>query len=342
MKKELATTLCLVVSVSLLLCSCGINNTPNAGTLTTGGDALTTTQGDTPSTIPTDVEHPVDTESSTPDNERIEPTEDKVTEPTQEPTQDSDDTTKAPTTTTTEAPTTTTKAPTTTQAHKHSYTAKVTKAATCTTEGVKTFTCSGCSDQYTEAIAKKTHEKDNGTVTKAATCTATGTKAYKCSVCKTSMGTESIPKSSHKWGGWTTIKAATVLEQGTTQRSCSKCSASESKAIAKLKGTYENADITSRLQKNKVNILPVKVTYNADGTLTVKACFFNNTDHTEYNYSVLTMFVYDNNDTLIAKANFDTASQRFTIGAGQCVYHTYTFPIDCVFTYTPDMSNIYL
>lgn len=35
--------------------------------------------------------------------------------------------------------------------HKHSYTSKVTKAATCGTAGVKTYTCS-CGDSYTESI----------------------------------------------------------------------------------------------------------------------------------------------------------------------------------------------
>lgn len=38
-----------------------------------------------------------------------------------------------------------------TPAHKHSYTAKVTKAATCGTAGVKTYTCA-CGDSYTESI----------------------------------------------------------------------------------------------------------------------------------------------------------------------------------------------
>lgn len=36
-------------------------------------------------------------------------------------------------------------------AHKHSYTSKVTKAATCSTAGVRTYTCS-CGDSYTESI----------------------------------------------------------------------------------------------------------------------------------------------------------------------------------------------
>ncbi len=37
--------------------------------------------------------------------------------------------------------------------HTHKYTGKVTKAATCSAEGVKTFTCS-CGSSYTESISK--------------------------------------------------------------------------------------------------------------------------------------------------------------------------------------------
>ncbi|MBR4513789.1 MAG: GBS Bsp-like repeat-containing protein [Lachnospiraceae bacterium] len=68
------------------------------------------------------------------------------------------------------------------EAHKHSYTSKVTKEATCTEEGVKTFTCT-CGDSYTEAIQAKGHTV---VVDKAvaATTEKTGlTEGSHCSVC---------------------------------------------------------------------------------------------------------------------------------------------------------------
>ncbi|MGN0623108.1 MAG: leucine-rich repeat domain-containing protein, partial [Oscillospiraceae bacterium] len=40
--------------------------------------------------------------------------------------------------------------------HTHSYTSKITKAATCTATGVRTYTCS-CGDTYTQTIAKTAH-----------------------------------------------------------------------------------------------------------------------------------------------------------------------------------------
>ena len=60
---------------------------------------------------------------------------------------------------------------------EHNYTSKVTTEATCTKDGVKTFTCSICKDSYTESIAAG-HKWSN------ATCTAAKT----CSVCKLTEG----------------------------------------------------------------------------------------------------------------------------------------------------------
>ncbi len=47
----------------------------------------------------------------------------------------------------------------------HSYTATVTTAPGCTTAGVRTYTCSRCSDSYTESIAATGHTYSGGTCT---------------------------------------------------------------------------------------------------------------------------------------------------------------------------------
>ncbi|MBR3554017.1 MAG: hypothetical protein IKN72_11630 [Clostridia bacterium] len=110
--------------------------------------------------------------------------------------------------------------------HTHSYTSKVTTAATCTTAGVRTYTCS-CGASYSETITalghsygawtklndtqhqrvcsrnsshveKANHTWNAGTVTKAATCTSTGIRTYTCSVCGgTKTETISINASNH-------------------------------------------------------------------------------------------------------------------------------------------------
>ena len=64
--------------------------------------------------------------------------------------------------------------------HTHSYTSKVTTAATCTKEGVKTFTCS-CGDTYTEKIAKTAHKYTTKVI--APTYDAQGYTLHTCSVC---------------------------------------------------------------------------------------------------------------------------------------------------------------
>ena len=77
------------------------------------------------------------------------------------------------------------------EAHEHSYTAVVT-APTCTEKGYTTHTCScGHSyvDTYTDALG---HAWDSGKVTKPATATETGVKTYTCTRCSATK-TETIP-----------------------------------------------------------------------------------------------------------------------------------------------------
>ena len=48
---------------------------------------------------------------------------------------------------------------------EHSYTSKVTKQPTCTEEGVRTYTCSGCGNSYTGSIPMTAHNYVNGVCT---------------------------------------------------------------------------------------------------------------------------------------------------------------------------------
>ena len=76
--------------------------------------------------------------------------------------------------------------------HAHSYTTQVTKVATCTETGIRTFQCSGCSDSYTEDIPALQHS----TVTDAAvapTCTVAGlTEGSHCATCGTVLKAQDI------------------------------------------------------------------------------------------------------------------------------------------------------
>ena len=65
---------------------------------------------------------------------------------------------------------------------KHSYTSKVTKQPTCTTEGVRTYTCSCGKSTYTEKIDALGHSYKVKSEVKA-TCTKGGSVTYECSRC---------------------------------------------------------------------------------------------------------------------------------------------------------------
>lgn len=75
---------------------------------------------------------------------------------------------------------------------------KVTSAATCTTAGTTTYTCSDCGKTKTESIAATSHKWGSGNVTSAATCTKAGTTTYTCSDCGETK-TESIAMTSHSY-----------------------------------------------------------------------------------------------------------------------------------------------
>ncbi|MCD7822974.1 MAG: carbohydrate-binding domain-containing protein, partial [Oscillospiraceae bacterium] len=65
-------------------------------------------------------------------------------------------------------------------AHTHSYTSAVTTAATCTENGVMTYTCS-CGDSYTEVIPATGHDYES--VVTAPTCTEGGYTTFTCTGC---------------------------------------------------------------------------------------------------------------------------------------------------------------
>jgi len=179
--------------------------------------------------------------------------------------------------------------------HSHSYTSIITKAATCTTDGVRTYTCSGCSYSYTEKINKTGHNwtvatctapktcstcgtKDGSVpghsytskVTTAATCTTDGVRTYTCSKCSHSY-TEKIDKTGHSWTTATcTLKktcstcgitegsalghsysskitnVATCTTNGTKTYTCSRCSDSYAETITATGHNWMEATCTSK------------------------------------------------------------------------------------------------
>ncbi len=114
------------------------------------------------------------------------------------------------------------KAQTTIAALGHSWDGgKVTKAATCTTAGTKTYTCTRCKKTRTETIAATGHKEVKDAAV-AATCETTGkTEGSHCSVCGTVLKAQTTTAAlGHDYGEWKTIKAATYTEPGQAERVC--------------------------------------------------------------------------------------------------------------------------
>ncbi len=110
----------------------------------------------------------------------------------------------------------------------------ITKEATETEEGVKTYTCKTCGETKTEAIPAKSHHWDQGTITKKATCTENGEKTYHCTddgCDKTYV--ETIPATGHQHTELRDKKAATCKEDGYSGDTyCTDCSRLISKGVA--------------------------------------------------------------------------------------------------------------
>lgn len=86
--------------------------------------------------------------------------------------------------------------------HCHKYTSNVYKP-TCLIKGYTIYTCE-CGDSYIDKYVNATgHSYNSGKVTKVATCTATGVKTYTCTVCGATK-TETLDKKSHTYKTTTT------------------------------------------------------------------------------------------------------------------------------------------
>ena len=147
----------------------------------------------------------------------------------------------------------------------------ITKAATHTEEGIKTYTCTGCNATKAEAIAKlsghtygdwvnydelqhkrvcacgfyelSNHNWDNGIITTPATNTTEGIKTYTCSICNAKK-TESVPNiESSDTAAKITVSNHEVLAGGTIKVTVS---IKENPGVASLilKVAYDNSLLT--------------------------------------------------------------------------------------------------
>ena len=107
---------------------------------------------------------------------------------------------------------------------EHQYTSEITKPATCSEEGVETFTCNICGEEYTVPVKKLPHTEVtvNGTP---ATCTEDGlTDGVKCSACGEILKAQESIKALGHTEEVISGKPATCTEDGLTDGvKCSVC-----------------------------------------------------------------------------------------------------------------------
>ena len=103
--------------------------------------------------------------------------------------------------------------------HEHSYTTELTKAATCTEEGIMTYTCS-CGDSYTETV-KATGHSYKLVSSSPSTCFEPSVSKYKCENCGNEITVTGKETDKHKYV--ITIHGATCTDVGYTEGTCSEC-----------------------------------------------------------------------------------------------------------------------
>ena len=113
----------------------------------------------------------------------------------------------------------------------------ITTPATCTTDGVKTFTCSGCDEIKTETVPALGHNWSEWTVTTEASCSAKGTETRVCANDESHTETRdiAIDTANHDWGDWVVTTPATETAEGVETRVCKNDSThTETRSIPKL------------------------------------------------------------------------------------------------------------
>lgn len=152
---------------------------------------------------------------------------------------------------------------------------KVTKAATCTENGIKTFTCQAGEESRNEVIPMTGHGDAEIRNAKTATCVTEGyTGDTYCKVCQSKIKTgTAIARTAHSWGSWEKVSDATVLKPEVQKQSCQICGTSREKTVGgKLKSTMKVSASSLKLKvKQTTKLLTVSGMKKGDSVSSVKS-----------------------------------------------------------------------
>jgi len=121
----------------------------------------------------------------------------------------------------------------------HDHVGVETTKATCTEEGLMTYTCSRCPDSYTETIKALGHRWAYEPAIEA-TCTEDGLSSVAfCRRCDVEEEAKVIPALGHKWDDGVVLEKATCSKEGKIKYTCTRndCGVTDEKPIEKLPHT---------------------------------------------------------------------------------------------------------
>ena len=124
----------------------------------------------------------------------------------------------------------------------------ITTKPTCTTPGVKTYTCSVCQKTKTEEIPATGHQHTEVRNVKEATCKEEGyTGDTYCTDCgeKLSSG-ESTAKKAHDWDEGKVTTEATCKNTGVKTYTCNNCSETKTEVIPMTDHIWDNGKVTTK------------------------------------------------------------------------------------------------
>lgn len=161
------------------------------------------------------------------------------------------------------------------------------------------------------------HSWDAGKVTKSATCTKDGEKIYTCSGCGETK-TEVIKATGHKMGAWKTVASATTQKAGRQERSCTVCNYKETRSIPKLKSyNFKVVSSKSAVTYNGKAQKPAVTVYAGNKKISSKYYTVSYKNNTAVGTAMITIQGKGNYKKYSGKTTFRINLQKTTLSSAK-------------------------